>query len=284
VLRLTRLARLARVTKLVRWFHIIDALHVLLTSIQACGTVLVWSSLLIITVMSVCALTLNHALIPYFEAIPPAGSDEHKKFMEVFLYYGTFTRCMVSVFEICLGNHAPAVRVLMENVGEGFGPALLFFRLLVDFAIVKIITGVFLHETFSVANSDDALITAQKARSEEGHIKKFKKLFARADTDHDHYLSFQEFETIMSEPKVATWMSALGMDVSDIRLVFELLDDGDRRLSPEELVVGASRVKGPARSLDLTMLMYDVSHLKELITGMGKCVDKIMDRDTGKSK
>ena len=86
-------------------------------------------------------------MLDYWETIPEPGTPEHDRAMEVFEYYGNFSRSLVSVFEICLGNHAPPVRVLMENVSEWFGPILLLYRLLVDFAVVKIINGVFLHET-----------------------------------------------------------------------------------------------------------------------------------------
>merc|ERR1711988_12293 len=101
------------------------------------------------------------------------------------------------------------------------------------------ITGVFLHETFRVANSDDALITAQRVRSEASHVKKFQRLFAKADLDHDNALSFDEFESALSSAGVITWLAAMDMDIRDLKLVFEMLDDGDGKLTPEELVAGA---------------------------------------------
>ena len=35
---------------------------------------------------------------------------------KVFLYFGSFTRSMVTLFEITLGNWVPVCRTLMDNI------------------------------------------------------------------------------------------------------------------------------------------------------------------------
>lgn len=47
---------------------------------------------------------------------------------QVFLYYGTFSRTTLSMFEILFANWAPACRVLVENVSEWFSLFFLAYR------------------------------------------------------------------------------------------------------------------------------------------------------------
>ena len=47
---------------------------------------------------------------------------------QVFLYYGTFTRTSLSMFEILFANWAPACRVLVEHVSEWFSLFFLAYR------------------------------------------------------------------------------------------------------------------------------------------------------------
>ena len=71
---------------------------------------------------------------------------------DVYKYYGTFSRSMMSMFEITVGNWVPICRSLFENVGEPLGWFSLCSIIVVNFAVVKIITGVFLATTFKVAS------------------------------------------------------------------------------------------------------------------------------------
>merc|ERR1719171_1919048 len=77
---------------------------------------------------------------------------------QVFSYFGTFTRATLTMFEVTLANWAPACRLLSNNVSEVYGLVFVLYKLIVGFAVVKVITGVFLHETFKVAQGDDDLM------------------------------------------------------------------------------------------------------------------------------
>merc|ERR1712000_478352 len=77
---------------------------------------------------------------------------------EVFKYYGTFARTMLTMFEITLGNWMPPCRALVENVGEGWLMFFILHRLLIGFSVVAVINAVFMQETFKVATQDDKIL------------------------------------------------------------------------------------------------------------------------------
>merc|ERR1711972_105300 len=67
----------------------------------------------------------------------------------------------------------------------------------------------------------------------------------------------EEFQAMAREhPQMSDFFDALFVDLEDAHLVFSLLDlDGGGKLAPAELVNGCTRLRGPARSLDLCLLM-----------------------------
>eukprot|EP00812_Abedinium_dasypus_P010471 NODE_4090_length_711_cov_426.782012.p1 GENE.NODE_4090_length_711_cov_426.782012~~NODE_4090_length_711_cov_426.782012.p1 ORF type:complete len:197 (-),score=67.02 NODE_4090_length_711_cov_426.782012:106-618(-) len=130
--------------------------------------------------------------------------------------------------------------------------------------MVRVIGGVFLHETFRSAASDDDLMTIQKQRAATQHAVKMKTLMARANNGDvsDDTLSVEEFKQCLDDPKIRSWLESQEISTKEVDLLFVLLDDsGDGEVSLKELTEGIARLKGAARSLDLHALMHMVYHL-----------------------
>merc|ERR1712137_245680 len=165
---------------------------------------------------------------------------------------------------LTLANWIPVCRLLVDNVNMAAGYGVLVFKVVVGFAVVRVVVGVFLLETFKTASTDDELMAAQARRSQGLHASKMSRFLREADKDGDGYIQEGEFKhyLLMEGP----WLAAQGLDVQDDELLFNLLDDGDGKLSPAEVARGISRLKGPARSVDMISLMHMVSLLQEKLT------------------
>merc|ERR1712187_117605 len=160
----------------------------------------------------------------------------------------------------------PVTRFLMEEVSEWYGALFLIYRCLVGFAVMKVITGIFMHETFKVASQDDELMVLQKERQAKKHVQKMMQLMHHGDDSGDDKLSFSEFKDITTDPRVSTWLSAMEFDIRDPELVFSLIDDSDDgTITAQELIAGVSRLKGPARSMDLATLTHEHRRIVEMI-------------------
>merc|ERR1711971_729931 len=109
------------------------------------------------------------------------------------------------------------------------------YRGLVGEALLKIMTGVFLFETFRIAESDNDLLIVKKEKQLRSHIARMHTFFVEADRSKDGSLTWDEFRDITSDPRVRTWLQALQLDVSDAERVFRLCDDGDQKLTAEKL-------------------------------------------------
>lgn len=247
LLRLLRLVRLLRVLKTVSAF---DSLYLLVGSITASVSALLWSSVILMLVQTIMGLLLNQLLESYMtDTSKPLAKRE-----AVFAYFGTFSRTMLTMFEITLANWVPVCRLLNDNVREAYGLLIVLYRYTVGFAVVKVITGVFLHETFQVASSDDNLMVIQKQRNTEKYVRKMKLLFCKADKSGDDFVDEDELKTILRDPRMSLWLSAMELEVNDSKVLFNLLDNGDGKITVGELVRGVARLRGSARSIDLIAL------------------------------
>merc|ERR1711987_41602 len=98
-----------------------------------------------------CGLFLTQLLqATTFKDAPDPNANEQEKLVNetLFLYFGTFTRCLLSMFEITLGNWPPVARLLSENVTEWFTLVNVLHKLTIGFALVGVLNGVILQETF----------------------------------------------------------------------------------------------------------------------------------------
>eukprot|EP00928_Gymnodinium_smaydae_P016848 TRINITY_DN16378_c0_g1_i1.p1 TRINITY_DN16378_c0_g1~~TRINITY_DN16378_c0_g1_i1.p1 ORF type:complete len:549 (+),score=49.65 TRINITY_DN16378_c0_g1_i1:145-1791(+) len=259
LLRLVRIVRLLRLLRLVRTFQMFDVLRLLIGSLRSSFTVLLWSSILLVLIMTVSALGLNFALKEAIMANELAS--QHQK-LDMFRYFGSFTRSFLTMYELTFGNWVPVTRAL-HDVSEWFGPVLLSYQLVVSFAVLNVIRAIFIHETMKCASIDEDLMIMERERQVRNHSAQMKTLLEEADTSGDGFLDFDEFIEVMTHPRVKSWLSAMQVDVRDPAALFNHLDnfgtysDGDGRLSIQELSDGVARLKGPARSMDLIMMMHE---------------------------
>jgi len=118
MLRIFRLARLLRVFRLMHTFSLFGSLHLLITSVKASMWVLFWTIIILFILQAAVAMFLVELLDVYMH--DPQYPVESRQ--ATWAYFGTFTRAMVTMFEVTLANWAPACRLLTNNVSEAYGP------------------------------------------------------------------------------------------------------------------------------------------------------------------
>jgi len=243
--------------KLVKSSEAFDSLRLLTRSVYSCIPIFIWSTILLFMVQAVVGMCLTSAFFAYMEDTSYSMTTR----TQLFVYFGSFSRSIFTMFELCLGNWVPVGRFLMDDISEWLCLFILAHKLVVGFAVIRIISGVFLHETFKSAATDDDLMLMQKKRLILKHTKMMQRFMEKADMSGDGALSKEEFRRILKSDDVRAWFAAQEIDAGDADLLFFLLDTGDEKLTPDELVVGVTRLKGAAKSIDLYGLMHMVAVL-----------------------
>lgn len=259
VLRAFRLLRLLRLIRLLRMLESLDALYIMTTAIQGMVKVVIWAVTLLALMQALCALLVTLLLhAEYFEDKDGAFNltpETRNAQWEMYEYFGTFARSLFSMFELTLANWPPAARLLAENFSQWFMPICVMHKLTMGFAVVGVINGVILQETFKVAATDDVIMVRAKHREQKMFARKMNKLFDHLDISHDGELDFEEFCKIADDADVQLWLSSLDIDTDDLRTMFNLIDsDGNGKVSPHEMVTHMPRLRGTARNIDVMAL------------------------------
>jgi hypothetical protein len=242
--------RLLRVLRLVRKLRGFESLYLMMTAMRGSFSMLAWTLVILVLVQVFFALALNQ-LIELLYLSDDRHDVAHRA--EVYKYFGTFSRALLSCFEMTLGNWIPIARLLVENVSEALTIFSLLHKVVVGYGMIGIINGVFIQETFKVAATDDLLMMQRKSQASRMHKAKMKSLFQVASKGDK--ISLKRFRKVVKDEEVSQWLSAMEFDVRDnVDQVFDLLNtNNDAQVSLEELSFGVSRLKGSARSLDLAL-------------------------------
>jgi len=249
-----RLVRLTRLLKLVRSIEHFDVLVLMVTAIKKSLLALGWSMMLLFTAHMIVALCICNILhMTYFPG-KEAHADETT--LEVYEYFGTFTRAMTSTFELTLANWPVICRLLSEEISEWFSLWVLVHRFALGIAVIGVLNGIFMQETLRAAASDDDIMVRTKERHRKMQRKKLADLFDILDHEADGKITIDEFNSIATSHTVRTWLAAMELSTDDLDNLFWLIDvDNSGGVTLDELMAGVDRLRGTARSLDLVTVM-----------------------------
>merc|ERR1740130_1838814 len=173
--------------------------------------ILGWAVALLVVMLTTVALFLAQILhASYFDEASATNLSEAELEMKrkLYEYFGSFTRCLISMFELTLANWPPVTRLLAEEISEWFILICVIHKLTIGFAVIGVINGVIMQETFQVAATDDMLMVRRKQRSAELLRTKMNHLFKALDNSADGSLGYDEFQIIGHVPEVKTWLAS----------------------------------------------------------------------------
>ncbi|CAJ1359958.1 unnamed protein product [Effrenium voratum] len=245
--RLLRIGKMARAIRMVTMNSVLQSLQILTRCLVSSTNMLFWTF---------CLLTFFQCVAGMVAATLCRGflEDESQDLglrNEVFKYYGTFSRTILTMFEILFANWSPPCRVLVENISEYFSIFFLVYRCIIGFAVLNVVGAVFVQQTMKIASTDEQLAFKQKERELASYTRKVKKLFQTMDVSGDGTINFEEFSKLVQSPMLQFLLSQLDLEYHDLLSLFEFLDNGDGQITLAEFIDGAAKLRGNAKALDI---------------------------------
>lgn len=265
MLRVVRLLRLIRLLKLFQVFTAFDSLFLLIKSIVSSLGALGWTFAFLNAVHLVIGIFLCQ-LCQDFLKDNSQSPDSHRA---VFAYFGTYYLTNLTMFEITMGNWIVPCRLLVNNVHSGFAIFFILYRCMFCFAVLRVITAVFIAETNRVLENDDELTRIKKQRDSMALKVSLSRLFTALDIDGDGTFDWHELDKIMNEHQVLVG-SSVGFDQYDLMKLFWLLDDGTGVVPVAEFQKKAGKLKGMAKAIDVQTLLKLVHNLDKRVQDLGR--------------
>eukprot|EP00929_Paragymnodinium_shiwhaense_P002255 TRINITY_DN10245_c0_g1_i1.p1 TRINITY_DN10245_c0_g1~~TRINITY_DN10245_c0_g1_i1.p1 ORF type:complete len:593 (+),score=164.89 TRINITY_DN10245_c0_g1_i1:204-1982(+) len=177
---------------------------------------------------------------------------------EMLHYFGTLTSSMLSLYESVTGGLAWSVTlsVFMDEGHYMMATAYVFFIAACVFVLLNVLTAIFTgHALLALQEDQDAMI-----------VRDIDLLFQKGEL-YTGDINWQEFQSMLDMKEMVHLFRALNIDVSEARQLFRLLDtDNVGVVDYNEFIHGCLRLRGPAKSLELVLLMKDSSMMNAWTT------------------
>eukprot|EP00746_Dinoflagellata_sp_MGD_P145812 gnl/MRDRNA2_/MRDRNA2_78375_c0_seq2.p1 gnl/MRDRNA2_/MRDRNA2_78375_c0~~gnl/MRDRNA2_/MRDRNA2_78375_c0_seq2.p1 ORF type:complete len:643 (-),score=129.41 gnl/MRDRNA2_/MRDRNA2_78375_c0_seq2:262-2190(-) len=264
ILRILRILRITRIAKILR-MRFFSELRLMVNSTLSCVKSLCWALVLLLLVAYTFGVYFTQLAA---EKIKQNGNtaEGHSRSEDLRTYYGGMYTTLISMFKaISGGADWGDIAEPLAELGTGYYLLFCFYIAFVVFAMMNVVTSVFVEQAAKNAWNDKNWVIEEQMSKQESYINDVKKVFEEADEDNSGNLEWTEFEKHMADPRVQAFFQALEIDSAEAKGLFQLIDtDGDNRVQLNEFVNGCLRLKGQARSLDLVTLLHENKkmHLK----------------------
>mmetsp|Transcript_36624 Transcript_36624/g.87678 ORF Transcript_36624/g.87678 Transcript_36624/m.87678 type:complete len:647 (+) Transcript_36624:197-2137(+) len=267
VVRMLRIMRITRAIRMVRLIRFFRELRMMVFSVLKSGSSLLWSLLMLVTTIYIFGIYFVQVVAYHVFAteVPPSGTPElavHETMKEMF---GSLLRAVYTLYQAVSGGISwGEIGSVLIGIDPMHGLVLSFFTFFTTFALLNIITGIFVDSSINSAQSDKEEVIQEQLHRQSSAMTEMRKLFANADRDGSGTMNLEEFETHLKSKEVRAHFLSLGIEVDKVKGLFRLLDlDMSGELSLEEFVQGCTRLRGPAKSIDLATLMNEYMRMSD---------------------
>lgn len=255
VFRVLRLLRFVRIIRLVRVLRSFDDLRVLVTSITRSWRPLCWTVILLVLniyLVAVYFTQLVHDNKPKETAAE--GTAEQKREADLQHHFGSLSMSCLSLFQAITGGKDwdDLTYPLMDLISPFAVLAFSCYILFTVIAMMNVVTGVFVESAIKSAKEDKDTFM----------INNMREVFRSANGGITGVMTWETFERQLDKPMMQAYFRNIDVDPSEAKGLFQLLDlDGSGFIDCEEFLSGCIRLRGPAKALDMALLMHEVRRM-----------------------
>lgn len=261
-LRVMRLVRLTKALRVVRVLKAFKSLRVIVCAVANSVGALAWSMTLLFVLELVGAIFVAQLLQPY--VVDETITLELREF--IWRNFGTCGNAFFSVFEVTM---APGgflrFRRLSEEISPMFALFFMLYTCVVTFAVVRVITALFLKATLSASDTEEAQAATALAKERELLATRLKNRVGQEDSS---CLTVEEFNDLMAIPQMQEWISELGMHSSEAQRLYSALDSGNGQVEFTDIFGALSAMRQPPRSSDIVLMLYENRRILERVSNM----------------
>eukprot|EP00928_Gymnodinium_smaydae_P051402 TRINITY_DN34936_c0_g1_i1.p1 TRINITY_DN34936_c0_g1~~TRINITY_DN34936_c0_g1_i1.p1 ORF type:complete len:591 (+),score=88.60 TRINITY_DN34936_c0_g1_i1:57-1775(+) len=260
ILQCCRMMRVIRVARLMRMVHLLEELQTLIGSIEAAIETLGWTLFLLFMLLYLTSVFVTQVVIS-------AGETPHAK--ELRYWFGNLFRTYLTMFECIFGGVSwdAVVAPLAEDISPMLACAFCMYVAFCSLVLMNVATGVFVETALRIAQEDKDNNIANKIRA----------LFFESMSS-DHTITFDDFCSKVDSPVMQEYLKSINVDPSETTSLYKLLDsDCSGGVDADEMVRGCLRLKGGAKALDQSLLLYNFSRMDAMLESCNERLETCFD-------
>lgn len=246
-LRALRVLRIIRVIRIVRVLHLFEELHFIVASITKTLGVVFWFCLLLLIMVYLFSVLLLEMMIE-------DGNHRHDN-EDTKYWFGSVPRTIFTMFEAIAGGVSwdECANVLLLSASPYACMTFILYIVITMLAVLNMLTGLFVDRSMHMVKEERDFHVAAKINN------LFLKNCQVKEVDLSTFLK------IVQDRAMLDYMEELGLSSNECEDLFHLLDeDQSGSINSDEIVDGCLRLRGPARALDLALVMREIKTLKSL--------------------
>jgi len=271
VLKVLRVIRVARVMRILRTVRFVSELRVMVQMIISSMLSLSWILVILVALIYVFSIILTTGATDYLSLHVEKNSDARpSQYDHVHDAFGSLFETMYTLYKAMAGGIDWAeVASLLREAGWVYEAILICYTFFTIFAVINIVTGVFVDGAIEFAKRDRTMQIQKRAREMAYHEGNLLALLQAIDHDGDNLVSAADFKIALQRAEVREFISAMQVEISDAHAFFDLLDaDSSGEVDIVEFVTGMQRLRGEAKSVDIHMMVHENRKMLSMVTGL----------------
>lgn len=275
-MRSLRLVRVSRVLRLLRAIRVIRELRMMVFSIMSSLNALFWC--LVLVSLVICVFSLFFLQISTDYLIVEQENIAEDIFNDFQKYFGSLDKTMQTLYLATTGGFDWQYALdLIGRAQQGGTWAFLFYIAFFNFAVFNVLTGMFVDHAMKWSQSDNQNQIAERRSQEQHDAARLKRLCEAIDVAKSGRISWDDFEHYVSNESALIYLASLGLEIHDAKTFFDMLIgvSDDKYVDIDTFVKGCMRMKGPATSIDMLSMGYEVTLIHRQNRRFEKALDEL---------
>jgi hypothetical protein len=267
--KLLRMLRVARIMRIARTVRFVSELRVMIQMIVNSLVSLFWILVILLAVMYVFAIIITSGVTEYLK--PSGGSwPDGRDAQALHQVFGSLFETMYTLYKTMSGGiNWGEVSAMLRDAGWAYEGVFVGYTFFTIFAVVNIVTGVFVDGAIELAKRDRTVLMQKQAKDTQAQESHLLGLLKEIDVDGDEMITADEFKEAMQRQEIREFISAMQVEVHNPERFFDLLDhDNDGEVDLVEFVEGMQRLRGEAKSVDVHMMVNENRKMLQMVTGL----------------
>jgi len=248
-LRALRILRVIRLLRAARIVEHVQELQTIVLSIGGSIKSLLWTLLLLALLIFVVGVSFTQIVLNY--RLSNTGLSPESVFVA---HYGSLGASVLTLYGSIMGgvDWVGVAEPLLSEIHPLCGIVFAFYVAFAVLAMMNVVTGVFVESSLKTARDHHEAFLLSHAGN----------LFVDADLDDSGSVSWSEFQSCLDHPEMIQFFKSIDVDITEAETVFHLLDFNEcGKLELDQFMGGVLRLRGPAKAVDLAMLMHETRRM-----------------------
>lgn len=267
-----RILRLVRVCRVIRLHPAFKDLWVLVKGLSESLNLVLWFYIIVGTIHFMFAVAVMETL-----------SIRESKDEKLLGWFGDPVNSMFTLFQIMTyDSYSVIVRHLLSRDKIPLMPLALIFFFIGIAAIVlfNLMTAIVVEIAFAARAKDEEAMLVNRDLEKKVKVAKLKVVFKEMDEDNSGFLTKEEFTDVLDDPGFVQQMKILDIEVDELGDIFQILDDGDGKVSANEFCDGLVKMGVPASNANVYKATRVTSRVSKRIYELANQMDDIADNES----